>query len=422
MKTNANQKLYQILWCSLAVVIAAQFNMNLFILNFKVSVGILFFPLFLTLFGKFPVLETTILSSVGVLFSRMIVYWFRSEIFMISPFIPEMFFYLVFGSLFYLYCRSCQYKLQPFSAAWIFLFDYISNFVELLFRLKTGAFSFSSQISIVLVACARALIVWCFLVSIHHYKFSLLKQEHAQRYQRLLLLISKLNGEVIWMKKNTHLIENTMNKSYQLYYKLKERGMDDSLSASALDVAKDIHEVKKEYLLILRGLSETMDLNLKDDGMYLFDILQILKNSLVSSLPENKKINFSFSCEENLYITDHYFLMSVLRNLFNNSIESSLGPDIHLKFTEYESDETYHLEIEDDGPGILPEDLEQIFFPGFSTKINYDTGEINRGLGLNLVQDLVEQQWHGKITVTSKPRETIFFIDIPKEEWRNNFS
>ena len=420
MKTKTKQNIYQILWCSLAIVIAAQFNMNLFILNFKVSIGILFFPLLLTLFGKFPIFWTTLFSSVGVLISRMLVYWFHSETLLLSPFIPEMFFYIVFGSLFYLYCRFCQYNLRPASAVWIFLFDYISNFVELLLRLKTDAFLFSSQLSILLVACSRALIAWCFLASIHHYKFSLLKQEHAQRYQRLLLLISKLNGEVIWMKKNTNLIEHTMHKSYQLFHKMKELGIDDSLSLAALDVAKDIHEVKKEYLLILRGLSETMDLNLKDDGMYLIDILQIVKNSLVSSLPENKKIDFSISCQENIYVSDHYFLMSILRNLFNNSIEASVDPILHLKFVEKELDTVYHLEITDDGPGILPEDLEQIFLPGFSTKINYDTGEINRGLGLNLVQDLVEQQWNGKISVTSKPGETTFFIEIPKEKWRKN--
>ena len=420
MKTATKQQLYQILWSSLAIVIAAQFNMNLFILNFKVSIGILFFPFLLTLFGKFPVFWTTIFSSVGVLLSRTLVYWFHNETFVISAFIPEMFFYLIFGSLFYLYCHFCQYKLRPFSAVWILLFDYISNSAELILRLQENAFLLSSQLSILLVACARALIVWCFLTSIHHYKFSLLKQEHAQRYQRLLLLISKLNGEVIWMKKNTNLIENTMQKSYHLFQQMKDTNIDPALSRAALDVAKDIHEIKKEYLLILRGLSETMELNLKDDGMYLNDILQIVKNSLISSIPEDKKIDFSISCQENIYISDHYFLMSVLRNLFNNSIEACTDPVLHLKFSENELNGFYHLEISDDGPGILPEDLEQIFLPGFSTKIDYDTGEINRGLGLNLVQDLVEQQWHGHISVTSKPGETIFFIDVPKEEWRKN--
>ena len=420
MRTTTKQSIYQTLLCSLAIVIAAQFHMNLFILNFKVSVGILLFPLLLTLFGKFPLLWTTIFSSVGVLLSRMLIYWFRNGTFLISSFIPELFFYLVFGTLFYLYCRYTQYQLRPVSACWIFFFDYISNFVELLFRLGSDAFLFSSQLSIFLVACSRALIVWGFLASIHHYKFSLLKQEHALRYQRLLLLISKLNGEVIWMKKNTALIENTMKKSYQLFHQMQDLEIDDSLSRAALDVAKDIHEVKKEYLLILRGLSETMDLNLKDDGMYLTDILQIVKNSLIASLPEGKKIEFAISCQENLYISDHYFLMSVLRNLFYNSIEASTQPEIQLSFSETEKNGCYHLEISDNGPGIPLEDLDQIFLPGFSTKINYDTGEINRGLGLNLVQDLVEQQWKGKIDVQSEPGNTTFLIDIPKEEWRNN--
>ena len=406
----------QILLIGIFIIIGAQINMNLFIDNFRISIGTLIFPITFVMFGKYPVLPVTFISAVGVLTSRVLSEWLRYDQIQFYSFFPEMIFYLVYGTLFYIYSHKKE-TLSPDCAAVLFIFDYISNLTELLVRLGAGAFNIKSQFGILLVAFSRSLIIYGILFCLHHYKFSLLRREHALRYQRLLLLISKLNGEVVWMKKNTGLIEETMNPSYQLYRELEENGTDETLSRKALGVAKDIHEIKKEYLLILRGLSEALDLNLKDEGMYLTDILTVLKQSLTTE-SSDKKADISFQIQENLYTENHYFLMSVFRNLLTNAIEASEkdNPQIHvIQSTDADS---YLFDVTDDGPGILPEDLEQIFSPGFSTKINFTTGEISRGLGLNLVQDLIKNQWNGEIQVSSVPGCTTFHIRIPKSDWR----
>ena len=406
----------QILLIGIFIIIGAQINMNLFIDNFRISIGTLIFPITFVMFGKYPVLPVTFISAVGVLTSRVLSEWLRYDQIQFYSFFPEMIFYLVYGTLFYIYSHKKE-TLSPDCAAVLFIFDYISNLTELLVRLGAGAFNIKSQFGILLVAFSRSLIIYGILFCLHHYKFSLLRREHALRYQRLLLLISKLNGEVVWMKKNTGLIEETMNTSYQLYRELEENGTDETLSRKALGVAKDIHEIKKEYLLILRGLSEALDLNLKDEGMYLTDILTVLKQSLTTE-SSDKKADISFQIQENLYTENHYFLMSVFRNLLTNAIEASEkdNPQIHvIQSTDADS---YLFDVTDDGPGILPEDLEQIFSPGFSTKINFTTGEISRGLGLNLVQDLIKSQWNGEIQVSSVPGCTTFHIRIPKSDWR----
>ena len=406
----------QILLIGIFIIIGAQINMNLFIDNFRISIGTLIFPITFVMFGKYPVLPVTFISAVGVLTSRVLSEWLRYDQIQFYSFFPEMIFYLVYGTLFYIYSHKKE-TLSPDCAAVLFIFDYISNLTELLVRLGAGAFNIKSQFGILLVAFSRSLIIYGILFCLHHYKFSLLRREHALRYQRLLLLISKLNGEVVWMKKNTGLIEETMNTSYQLYRELEENGTDETLSRKALGVAKDIHEIKKEYLLILRGLSEALDLTLKDEGMYLTDILTVLKQSLTTE-SSDKKADISFQIQENLYTENHYFLMSVFRNLLTNAIEASEkdNPQIHvIQSTDADS---YLFDVTDDGPGILPEDLEQIFSPGFSTKINFTTGEISRGLGLNLVQDLIKNQWNGEIQVSSVPGCTTFHIRIPKSDWR----
>lgn len=406
----------QILLIGIFIIIGAQINMNLFIDNFRISIGTLIFPITFVMFGKYPVLPVTFISAVGVLTSRVLSEWLRYDQIQFYSFFPEMIFYLVYGTLFYIYSHKKE-TLSPDCAAVLFIFDYISNLTELLVRLGAGAFNIKSQFGILLVAFSRSLIIYGILFCLHHYKFSLLRREHALRYQRLLLLISKLNGEVVWMKKNTGLIEETMNTSYQLYRELEENGTDETLSRKALGVAKDIHEIKKEYLLILRGLSEALDLNLKDEGMYLTDILTVLKQSLTTE-SSDKKADISFQIQENLYTENHYFLMSVFRNLLTNAIEASEKDNPQIHVIQSTDTDSYLFDVTDDGPGILPEDLEQIFSPGFSTKINFTTGEISRGLGLNLVQDLIKNQWNGEIQVSSVPGCTTFHIRIPKSDWR----
>lgn len=67
------------------------------------------------------------------------------------------------------------------------------------------------------------------------------------------------------------------------------------------------------------------------------------------------------------------------------------------------------LEVEDDGTGIEPEVLEQIFMPFFTTK---ERGH-GTGLGLSTVQGIVDQAG-GRVAVTSRVGEgTLFRIELP---------
>ena len=65
--------------------------------------------------------------------------------------------------------------------------------------------------------------------------------------------------------------------------------------------------------------------------------------------------------------------------------------------------------------GIAPEYLPTIFEPGFSTKINFETGKVSRGLGLSLVKDIVEEELGGVISVKSQNGCTDFTIRIPRK-------
>lgn len=414
-------QLKRILFITLAIVIGAQISFNLYNSDFKISIGILIFSISILFLGKYPIIPTTILSAVGVSTARILMLWLQSGELHFQRFVPEMFFYFIYGTLFYFYMEKSDYELSLRSSLILFGFDFFSNNVELILRYPSYEYTYHTYFSIILVALLRTAVIAFIIYCLKYYKFSLLKREHIERYQRLLLLNSRLHDEVVLMQKNKKMIETTMNTAYKLFQEMEKTEYDSSLSKKALSVAKDVHEIKKEYVLILRGLSEALELDMREEGMYLQDILNLLKNSLKSSVPNDKELHFNFDITENLYTEQHYFIMSVFRNLFMNAIEASKTSVVQIHVKQNTTDDNYEFVIEDNGPGISPEHMEQIFSPGFSTKINYETGEINRGLGLNLVKELIEHQFGGSISVTSKPGQTSFTILIPHKKWKGDF-
>lgn len=411
---------YQTLFLSLMVIFAAQINLNLFIDNFKISIAIICLPAFLFLLDNFALLPVTLISALGVFLSRILLYWVQHGYLSqaaLSSF-PEMIFYLVYGLLLYIYTR--RKTDSDFTVSFLiplFFMDYLSNLSELLLRIHMQAFEPRTQLSILLVALARTLLLWMILTIFDRYRLTLMNREHAERYQRLMVLISRLNGEVIWMQKNTSLIESTMNTSYQLYQRLTEMSEDSTLSRDALTVARDIHEIKKEYLLIMRGLSEALQTEASEEGMLISDICSILQSALMTEAKEmDKEPKILIKCNSSLYTIKPYLLLSVFHNLFANALEASEKPNPSIRLIQTEKNEDYIFSITDDGPGIQPDFQSQVFEPGFSTKINFDTGAINRGLGLNIVKDIIEQELNGEISLSSVPGKTTFLIHIPKEK------
>jgi CheY-like chemotaxis protein len=69
---------------------------------------------------------------------------------------------------------------------------------------------------------------------------------------------------------------------------------------------------------------------------------------------------------------------------------------------------TIHADVIDDGPGIPPEALPRVFEPFFTTK----TVGSGTGLGLSVSYGILEEHG-GKLSVQSRPGETIFTIELP---------
>jgi signal transduction histidine kinase len=107
-------------------------------------------------------------------------------------------------------------------------------------------------------------------------------------------------------------------------------------------------------------------------------------------------------------------LSQVVTNLVTNAIDASipkLGGAITLELRQ-EPDRIL-LTVADEGTGIEPAIIPQLFDPMFTTK-PFGQGT---GLGLAIVQDVVTRDFGGSITVTSQPGcGTVFTVHFPR--WR----
>ncbi|MZQ98907.1 MAG: GHKL domain-containing protein, partial [Acidaminobacter sp.] len=274
------------------------------------------------------------------------------------------------------------------------------------------------------VALGRTTMIWILLNGLRYYKILLLKEEHEARYARLVWLTAQLKSEMYWMEKNMEEIEKVMTNAYTLFENIKFNQRQEAWGEQAVSIARDVHEIKKEYALAVMGIKELTADAVVVGGMQFKDICKILYDSTEREIRSlGYEIKLEFESGESFYTIKHYFLMSILRNLIMNSIDAIEAAEKEGKIKMvHETDQNQHyFVVSDSGPGIEPEDLDNIFTPGFSTKINYATGHINRGLGLSVVQNIVEKELGGKIEASSvKGEGTTFSIAIPRENLEEN--
>jgi len=133
-------------------------------------------------------------------------------------------------------------------------------------------------------------------------------------------------------------------------------------------------------------------------------VAQFMKQQL-----KNSKIELTSSCSSD-YLTvqaDEEMIEQVLINLIKNSIESLLqngSPSGKIELNGKYDGQNILIEVADNGPGIIPEAINRIFVPFFTTK---KTGS---GIGLALSRQIM-QLHNGTLTVESVPNvRTVFTL------------
>lgn len=197
----------------------------------------------------------------------------------------------------------------------------------------------------------------------------------------------------------THEIMNSMAPIISLSETLIERSTDQSLSSSSINqqALQAIHRRSKgllEFVQNYRKLTKIPAPHFKSTNVSeLFSHLQKLHSS--------SDIQYRFICQDPhlQLLIDQTQIEQVLINLIRNAEEaciSVVSPKITISAFPY-PDKTI-LSVRDNGPGIIPEALDKIFVPFFTTKSG------GSGIGLSLCKQIMTLH-HSHITVSSKPGE-----------------
>ena len=409
----------------LIIFIASEISLTLFVSDFRISPAVVIFPVLLMTFDKeLPLPLTGAATTVILLILRTLLYYARG--YALSRALltvqPGALFYFVYSLLFLLFTGN-RYTASDIrvglSAA---ACDFLSNSAEILNRilfLGEALPAFDSWLQILSIAVVRALLAYLSMLLMRRYRALLKKEEHEQRYRRLYLITANLKSELYLMEKNSRQIEQVMKNAYNLYEELSETGCAPELKNDSLDIAREVHDIKKDYYRVIRGISEEIGKDPEAEPMELRDLFTIMTDALLSDIRERKldvivttEIGFPFRTEK------HYQLMSILLNLTTNA-EEAADPARRetILVREEKQGDTIVFTVSDNGTGIPEKRLDVIFEMGYSSKYDEQTGNMYRGVGLCSVKQLVEEQLSGTIEVAStEGKGTVFTVKVPANE------
>ncbi len=414
----------RILLTGLTIALSSQLYWNTIMGSFRISASVILLPfLLMTLVKQTGTIRTCTVTAVMVFLFRGLLLYFSGH------FTGEALLFLVPGSVFY-FCYGILFRLLIRNKCTVpsgrllpsfFLCDFASNMLEiLLLALIAGhLFSFYGISVLFFTALFRTLAAGLCLLAERQYRTLLARSEHERRYCRLFLMTTGLKNEVYFMRKNSEEIEGIMRNAYRLYETLKNLDLPEETKQTALSIARDVHEIKKDYIRIIQGIEQEISEEYDEKQMEFRDLLKILEET-THHFTEDRglSVRLDFRCRDNFITDEHYELMAVLKNLVTNSIEAiaSGRKKGTVSIEEFRQGDDYVFLVTDDGPGISPRHLPNIFKMGYSTKFDRKTGNISRGVGLCGVRMTVEETFRGTIRVSSQPGQgAVFTVRIPAQ-------
>ena len=181
----------------------------------------------------------------------------------------------------------------------------------------------------------------------------------------------------------------------------------------AVDIYQSTHN-------IFRLLENLLEWSKSQTGRLTFspvetEFCRILENStsVLRPLAEQKKIQLTFSCSDQLKVyVDPLMIETVLRNLINNAIKFT-PKDGCIEIAVEQIEDMVRINVGDTGVGISEEDVQNLFHIDSKVKRKGTNNEDGSGLGLILCKEFVNKN-NGRLWVESTPgKGSLFSFTIP---------
>ncbi len=202
-----------------------------------------------------------------------------------------------------------------------------------------------------------------------------------------------------------------MVQSHQVYKRLKTAGLDEA--ESALAVAKEIHDAKKDFARLAARLRHVVVRESQGKLLALHTLAEVaVKANQALANEQGKDITIHSSIEGQAEVAAYHRILAIINNLMGNAIEAI--PQTGVVWLDVRVREmNLYIAVRDTGIGISEQDLGVVFEPGYTTKYNPDTGQASTGLGLAQVK-AIAQSLAGEISVRSEQgKGSTFSVQMP---------
>jgi signal transduction histidine kinase len=212
----------------------------------------------------------------------------------------------------------------------------------------------------------------------------------------------------------------------------------------------EINDQMDHILITAKRMQETilnlLDINAIESGRFTFNPIAMNVVEVVNDVVEgyylrakDKEItlHFNHDSDEVMTMCDRNALMQVLENLISNAIKySPLGKNVYVNVLSSSNDGRstlfsreknaverlpmaqphVRIEFQDEGPGLTPEDKEQLFHKFAKLSAKPTGGEHSTGLGLSIVKKIIEAM-HGQVWCESEIHHgATFIVELPINE------
>lgn len=416
----SHERYRRILIAAICIALASQVNFSTYTPGFILTLSVLLLPIFLYFNADLNPIYITLAIALASPIFRGILLFISNDVSRtdnVRYVIADMAFYVCYGLLFYIiYWRKGQRNNSSFLLS-IIVCDYLANLLEV--SILTGFANYHYRLFQLLFVTAllRSLISCGLAFLYHHFTLLVRDEDHEQQYYHFIWVASVVKSEVYFMRKNITEIENVMKNAYLLNKHLQDAHATPAEQEMALNIARDVHEIKKDYQNVICGLGSYFG-NDQATPMQLADILKVTTRYIREALKEEQRgIVIDTHSHVDLVIPNHYYVVSILSNLIFNSADALLDQTKgYIRITVADAGPNVIITVSDNGSGMDADTQAMIFQPGFSTKFDEATGNVYRGIGLSHVKIIVQEQFDGDIQVESTPgKGTNFDITLSKQ-------
>ena len=249
-------------------------------------------------------------------------------------------------------------------------------------------------------------------VVLHAFEVMLTKLEHREKHAVQTQKMAALGTLVAGV---AHELNNPLsNAGTSAQILLEEMHESDVVPRQfQIEMLEQITEQTDRARKIVKSLLEfSREKTINPLELRISDLVHRTMEMVLSEIPAQTETKVIVE-NDGIFWGDKLRLQQALVNLLLNAFQASgHSAKIILRGNMDETEHQVRLEVEDNGPGIPPEIITNIFDPYFTTK---DVGQ-GSGLGLAITHEIITKHG-GNISVESEPgKGTKFIISLPTEK------